>query len=373
MRGTGLGSAPGADSWRCLTPFTPGPSPLDELAAQLAGQVLNPATIRRELAADPAGFALIARQAAPAGQRLLLVVDQFEQLFTRCGDERERKAFIAALHAAAARPAADGTPAALVVLVTRADFETRCLAYPELTDAVQDRYLLAPMTARQLTMAITEPAKQVGSSVDGDLVKVLLREVSSRDPAPDDTASGAGAGVLPLLSHALDQAWRHRSGEVLTLQDYERTGGIEAAIARSAEQALGRLTGRQRQVARQVFTQLTGTSSDGIDIIVRVDRAKLAEGLGMAEAADVTAVLESFAAERFLILAASTVEISHEILLTAWPTLRGWLSETHDQRRVLTRLRTDTGEWSRHSRSSSRLYRGDQLDPVARRTPGLLS
>ena len=109
------------------------------------------------------------------------MVDQFEQLFTRCPDEDQRRAFVTALHAAATSTGGQ-TPAALVVLAVRADFEARCADYPQLADAVQDRYLVTAMTDRQLRMAITEPAKQAGSHVEDDLVDALLRE--SRVPRP---------------------------------------------------------------------------------------------------------------------------------------------------------------------------------------------
>jgi hypothetical protein len=175
-------------------------------------------------------------------RRLLLVVDQFEELFTQCTDERQRRAFISALHAAAAAGhGPDQTPAALAVLGVRADFEARCAEYPQLAGAVQDRYLVTSMTGRQLRMAIAEPAKKAGSKVDHDLVDVLLTEVRNGQPGV------VGAGVLPLLSHALDQAWRSRTGETLTLADYERTGGIEGAVAGSAQQSeCPRLVGNPR-------------------------------------------------------------------------------------------------------------------------------
>jgi hypothetical protein len=230
LRAEGLAAAPGAACWPCLV-FTPTRAPLDELAlrvAVLAGT--DASAVRRGLAADPAGFALPARQAAlarlpgPAGdgdglaaegaqpappRRLLLVVDQFEELFTQCPDEGQRRAFITALHAAAtAAHGPDQAPAAVVVLGVRADFEARCADYPQLAGPVQDRYLVTAMTERQLRMAITEPAKKADSSVDDDLVDVLLAEVHTGQPGT------SGAGMLPLLSHALDQAWRSRAGPV---------------------------------------------------------------------------------------------------------------------------------------------------------------
>ena len=375
IRGAGLASAPGSASWPCLV-FTPTRAPLDELAlrvALLAGA--DAAAVRRGLDADPEGFALTARQAAlarppgpagdPAGlvadrhqlqqRRLLLVVDQFEQLFTQCADDGQRRAFITALHVGAGH-GPDHTPAALVVLGVRADFEARCADYPQLANAVQERYLVTAMTERQLRMAITEPAKKAGSHVDDDLIEVLLSDVRAGH------GGAAGAGVLPLLSHALDQAWRSRAGEALTLADYERTGGIEGAVADSAQRAYDHLTTAQKAAARQVFTRLTATGTEGVDTADRGTRAELTEGKSAAEVQDVEAVLEAFAAERLLTLAADSVEISHEVLLTAWPLLRDtWLTETHADRIVRTRLRNVAAEWTRHSRDPSYLYSGSLL------------
>jgi len=376
IREGGLAAAPGAASWPCVV-FTPTRAPLDELAlrvAPLAGA--DAAAVRRGLAADPDGFALTARQAALAGPlrsagepdgrpaqrdqlrpRLVLVVDQFEELFTQCADEGQRRAFIAALHAAAtAWHGPDQTPAGLVVLGVRADFEARCADYPQLADPVQDRYLVTAMTERQLRMAITEPAKKADSRVDDDLTGLLLAEVRTGQPGT------FGAGVLPLLSHALDQAWRSRTGQVVTLADYERTGGIEGAVAASAQRVYDDLTPAQQAAARQVFLRLTATSSEGVDTADRVARAELTAGRSPAEARDVEAALEAFAAERLLTLAAGTVEFSHEALLTAWPLLRDtWLAESHADRVVRSRLHTMAVEWARHSCDPSYLYGGSLL------------
>jgi hypothetical protein len=165
-----------------------------------------------------------------------------------------------------------------------------------------------------------------------------------------------------LLSHALDQAWRSRTGQALTLADYERTGGIDGAVAGSAQRAYDGLTAAQQAAARQVFTRLAATSSDGVDTADRATRAELTEGKGSAEAQDVEAVLEAFAAERLLTLAAGTVELSHEALLTAWPLLRDtWLADTHTDRIVRSRLHTTAAEWARQSRDPSYLYSGSLL------------
>ena len=383
LRGTGLEPAPEAASWPCLV-FTPGRRPLEELAVRVAPVAGAEATaVLRSVAADPAGFALTARQAAlahlgtpaPEGRlpngvgqrRVLLVIDQFEQLFTQCEDEDERQAFITALHSAAATKA-DGyreLPAAAVVILIRADFEARLADYPLLAASVQDRYLLTSMTERQLRMAITQPAVTAGSSVDSDLVQVLLEDVRTRSGSPTTTSGSTaiGAGVLPLLSHALDQAWRGRTGQGLSLADYERTGGIEGAVADSAQRAYDRLTPSQQTVARQVFICLTATSSDGVDYAARATRADLTAGKTEDQARDVEAVLEMFTAERLLTLAAGSIEISHEALLTAWPLLRdNWLADSHADRIIRTRLRSTAGEWARNSRDRAYLYGGSLLE-----------
>jgi WD40 repeat protein len=377
IRGAGLASVPESASWPCLL-FTPSRAPLDELAVRVALLAGADATVvRRELSTDPRGFALTARQAAlaqphdvppdtlgPATEgyrwsqrRLLLVVDQFEQLFTQCADEEQRRVFITALHAAASiRHGENQLPAALVVLGVRADFEARCVNYPELAGAIQDRYLVPPMTPRQLRMAIAEPAKAAGSEVEEDLVSVLLAELRTRQP------SAVGAGVLPLLSHALDQAWRCRTGKALTLADYERTGGIEGAVADSAQGVYDRLSPGQQAAARRVFIRLTATSSDGVDTANRATKAELIGGKSPGEARDIETVLEAFTAQRLLTVAADTVEISHEVLLSAWPLLRDtWLTETHADRIVRTRLHNIAAEWARHSRDPSYLYSGTLL------------
>ena len=370
LRGAGLAGVPGAASWPCLV-FTPGHAPLDELAVRMASLAgADAGTIRRGLSADPAGFALIAQQAALVwaarergtgrSQRLLIMVDQFEQLFTQCADEQHRQAFITALYAAATvGHGPEQVPAALVVLGVRADFEARCAGYAQLADAVQHRYLVTSMTERQLRMAIAEPAKKAGSRVDDDLVDMLLREIRSRQPT-------IRAGVLPLLSHALDQAWRSRTGDIIGLADYERTGGIEGAIADSAQRAYDRLTQPQQAAASQIFTRLTATTSDGVDTADRAARAELTQGKSPAQVRDVEAVLEAFAAERLLTLAAGTVEISHEALLTAWPLLRDtWLADTHADRIVRTRLHNTAADWARYDRDPSYLYNGSLLEAAS--------
>ena len=341
LRRAGLHSEPEAAQWPCVV-LVPGGSPLNELALAIAPATgADAAAVRQSLAANPADFALTARQAAQSDvsatstadkRRVLLVVDQCETVFTQCDREEERAAFFTALCAAGS------AGAAVVVIVIRADLEARLADYPGLADAVQGRYLLGGMTERQLRLAITEPAEAVNSAVDDDLVAELLREVRAHGDRPGGGSRLVGAGVLPLLSHALDQAWRGRpppagaGNAPLALADYERTGGIDRAVADSAQAAYALLTVAQQTAAQQVFTRLVATTTDGIDTAVRATRAGLLAGRAGSAAADVEAVLTAFAAKRLLTLAADSVEISHEVLLSAWPPAPRRLAGRHPRR-----------------------------------------
>jgi WD40 repeat protein len=380
MGEAGLASQPGVPPWPHLTVTATG-APLAELAAALTSRTGgSAAALRNSLATDPYSLALTARQAtlrASAGNpgRLLLIIDQFEQIFTQCPDEAERRAFIAALHAAATTGyGPEQTPAAVVVLVVRADFEARCAQYEELADAVQDRYLVRPMTERQLRLAVTRPAEMLGSSVDADLVEELIRAAASASVAGD--SGPVGAGVLPHLSHALDQAWRNRAGDTLTLADYERTGGLEGSIAASAEQAYAALTPAQQAAAQSVFMRLVTTSSDlvvsagraPLPDLVAADRAadghSADEHSGNSRAGDVTAVVEAFAAQRLLTVGEDSVEISHEVLLTAWGRFQKWLEGDRIDMARYSRLAADARDWDAAGRPHGYLYRPGRLEEV---------
>ena len=334
--------------------ITPTGKPLDELAVQVARRTgMDALAIRRELAADPRGFALTARQAVPPGQSLVLVVDQFEELFMQCSDdaEEERQAFVTALHSAATATGADGMPVALVVLAVRADFETRCTRYDLLAQAVQDRYRVMPMTPQQLRLAITGPASVAKSHVEEGLVDLLMAEVRSQ------------ADALPLLSYALDQAWRNKGGHELRLADYERVGGMAGSVAASAGRAYTSLTAAQQVAAQQIFMRLTVTNDDSQNAAATATRAELATG---TSAADVAAVLEAFADKdvRLLTLGDDSVSISHEILLTAWDRLDEWLKGDLGDRLRYARLRTDARAWDESKRVNSYLYSSGQLDDL---------
>src|SRR5690349_6097934 len=302
---------------------------------------------------------------APAGAppRLVLVVDQFEEVFTAGGDgdagRGEREAFVTALHAAATIPAGPaGLPSALVAVVVRADFLGRLIAYPPLKAALDaGPFTVGPMSEAELRLAITGPAAEAGLAVEPALADTVIAELRG------GTAQGLGSGVLPLTSQAMAATWEHREGSVLTVRGYRRAGGVADAVNRGAQAAYDALTGPQQDAARLVFTQLTVITPDGQVARRRCARADL-RCPAPEMAADIDAVIEVFSARRLLVLGRDSVEISHDVLLQAWKQLRDWLGDDQLDRALYGQVVSDARTWDASDRDPAYLYRPGRLTAI---------
>ncbi|GAA2672381.1 hypothetical protein GCM10010412_052380 [Nonomuraea recticatena] len=345
------GELPGAEDWPVAL-CVPGARPVDELAARLAALTGTP---QEEIAAairtDPLHCCAHAREAAASGAPLVLVVDQFEEVFTMCGDEDERRALVAALCALA-------SGGALVVLGLRADFYAPVLRYPELVAAVQEGQLaVGPMNEAELREAITEPARMAKIDIEDGLVELLVKEVAPRGGGE----AAHSAGVLPLLSHVLYAAWRQGRGRRLTVAGYHEVGGLDGAVAASASEVYDGLTEPGRELARRLLLDLVHVAPDTADTRRRVATAELLAGYGDARAAEAEDVLDRFIAQRLVTADTDSVEISHEALLTAWPALRAWLSVDRAGLLAGRQLAATAAAWQRDHRDPDALYRGARL------------
>src|SRR6516225_9432128 len=370
---------PGSERWprRVIRPTA---SPLGELAMQLAEMAgADAASVYRSLSAAPdqapmlvelavrtaAGRGARTRSSAPvdpasAAPRLVLAVDQFEELFTVSGDADtdrvEREAFIVALHAAATCPAGPSQlPPALVVAAVRADFLGLLIAYPPLKAALDAGPLtVGPMSEAELRLAMTGPAAEAGLTVEPALVEAVIAELR------EGTGGGLGSGALPLMSQAMAATWELREGSGLTLRAYRRAGGVADAVNRSAQAAYDTLTSGQKDAARLVFTQLTVITPDGQFARRRCSKTDLRVP-GTQAAADIDAVIDIFSAQRLLVLGQDGVEISHDVLLQAWKQLRDWLGNDQLDRALYSQVVTDAQTWDINGRDSSYLYRPGRL------------
>ncbi|MFE0633730.1 helix-turn-helix domain-containing protein [Streptomyces sp. NPDC058876] len=361
---------PGTDSWPVVG-FTPTTHPLEELLGR-AGTVLGAdlGITAQELRERP--HALLeavhrlsaSRPAAspdlrPPPLRPVLLVDQFEELFTLCTDEDERRAFVRVLCALAVPgPSRTPHPPAVVVLGVRADFSGNCLELPELAAIFTGGlFVLQPMSPEELRESITRPARLAGLALEPGLVPLLLRDVGLRDDMPGGTTP---SGALPLVSHALMATWRHREGTTLTVAGYERTGGIQGAVARTAEEVFARLHPAEQTTLRRILVRLVHVAEGTGATRRRLSRTAL---MAQAAAADpAAAALDTFVRARLVTMDSDSVEITHEALLHAWPRLRGWIDADRAGLLIHQQLAHAAAEWEREGRDPSALHRGTRLD-----------
>ncbi|MFG2826364.1 AAA family ATPase [Streptomyces sp. NPDC048434] len=351
---------------REVVQLVPGGDPLAELTRRIPEFAPVVSAAEEQAATEPGTpqFAQAAREAAAAwagrgtssAARPVVIVDQFEEAFTLCSHDADRRAFIQLLHAACTPADSGGPPPVSVILGIRADFYEQCLGYPELADALQHRHMvLGPLTATELREAVTGPAKAVGLELEPGLAELIVREVSADGPGGTHDA-----GVLPLLSHALLATWQRRKAGRLTLAGYRAAGGIQGAVAATAERAWTGLDPTARTAARLLLLRLVRLGEDTQATRRRGTRRQLAEE--STDPGKTEESLEALVHARLVTLDADAVEITHEALLHAWPRLRDWIDEDRNGNLLRQRLEEDGRAWEGSHRDTSLLYRGSRLE-----------
>ena len=274
--------------------------------------------------------------------RRLVVIDQFEELYTLCDDRDRRQAFIDGLLALSSP----------VLIAVRADLYGQLTDHRDLARAVaENQVLLGAMNDDELERAVIEPARLAGLRLDTGLVELILRDVAGEP------------GALPLLSHALRVTWEHRDGRTLTVEGYRESGGVASAVAQTADAIVESVPAERHALLRSVFVRLTELGEGVEDSRRRVPVGELVPEDGSHE--EVEALLERLAEARLLTLGDGTAEVAHEVLIREWPTLRRWLEE--DRAGVL--LHRDLGNaarlWEAGGREPGDLYRGARLGAAA--------
>jgi WD40 repeat protein len=284
--------------------FTPGSAPLEECARAL--EDATPDTV--------------------------LVVDQFEEIFTLCEDRDIRRRFV------------DRLTARRVVLGVRADFYGHCTDFPALVEAMgRAQITVGPMSTDELRAAIVQPARRIGHTVETALVAELVAHCVEQ------------AGALPLLSHALLETWHRRKGNTLTLQGFRAAGGFEGALTRTAESVFAGLSERQQEVVRSLFLRLTAIGDGTEDTKRRISRGEL------DDEPDAALVLEALTTHRLITVDRDRIEITHEALIRCWPRLREWLAADRDGLRAHRDLAESAAVWESLDRDPGALVRGARL------------
>lgn len=358
------GKLPGSDAWP-MAIFRPGADPLESLVTALTDIAsLNPSDalrLRDDLATRESLLHLTIRMAlrdAPPDRRAVILVDQFEEVFTLCQNETPRRGLIDNLIYAATL--ADGKT--IVVLTLRADFYGKCADYPGLAAALSDHQLLVGgMTPEELRLAIERPAQLAGGEFEPGLVDVLIKDMRDQ------------AGGLPLLQFALLELWRQRAGRRLTQAAYTAIGGVEGALEKRAETVFQQFTEAEQQLCRQIFLRLT-QSGEGVEATKR--RVVMIELLpAKGDPTKIEAVVQRLAvADARLITIEGkgadggerVIEVAHEALIRGWKRLKGWLNEDREFLLWRQRLHTSVEEWKRINHDESVLLRGGLLAEAER-------
>jgi DNA-binding SARP family transcriptional activator/WD40 repeat protein len=314
----------------------PGAEPMRELDRAVFAALDESQRARLPAGRDPL---IAAASTLPGGTRLLVVVDQFEEVFTHVSDAEVRSTFIETLVGASRA----GTAA--VVFALRADFYGRCAEEPTLSEVLAaSQVLVGPMGRDEYRSVIEGPASRAGLVVEPALVERLIDEVEGRP------------GGLPLLSTSLVELWERRDARTMRLSALAATGGISGAVGRLAENAYGQLADPEQGAARAVFLRLAGGEGEAM----ARRRVSLAE-FDIASKPDVERTLSVLTAARLLTADSGTVEVAHEALFREWPRLAAWLDEDQQGRRVRAHLTEAAREWDDADRAPSDLYRGARL------------
>ncbi len=337
-----------------VTEMFPGQHPIDELEAALLRVATHRASRLADLLAEGSRGLLDAiDHVLPAPAELVLVVDQFEEVFTLTSDEHERELLLESLRVATADP-----ESRLRLIVTlRADFYDRPLVYPRFGELLAaSTEVVAPLTPDETEQAIRRPAEGVGLSVESGLLAEIVADVAHQP------------GALPLLQYGLTELFERREGDRLTLDAYRQFGGVAGALTARAERIIDALSSEGKRASRQVLLRLVTLGEGREDTRRRVVRSEL-DALEV-DTRVVDQVVDTFGRHRLLTFDRDpstrepTVEIAHEALLGAWGRLRTWIDDARDDLRQDRRLARAAAEWRGSGREPSFLVRGTRLQQL---------
>ncbi|MBA3943705.1 MAG: helix-turn-helix domain-containing protein [Herpetosiphonaceae bacterium] len=343
------GALPGSEQW-FLVEVTPGTHPLEELEAALLRVAVNPPpSLLEQLEADTRGLVRAVKRLLPPDEavELVLVIDQFEELFTLVAEERLRAHLLASLVAAAQDPRSR----LRLVVTLRADFLDHVLQYIQFGDLIRcGMELVLPLGPDELEQAISRPVERVGLALEPGLTAVIIRDVNDQP------------GALPLLQYALSELFERKADHTLTLQDYRASGGVLGALTRRADDLYAALAVPTQEVARQLFLRLI-TLGDGVEDTRR--RVRQSELPGDPTAlATVTATYGRYRLltfDRDPMTREPTVEVAHEALIRSWPRLRAWLDQSRDDLWAQRQLLIATDEWAGAGHDATFLATGARL------------
>ncbi len=351
------GTLPGSMRWVYLQPLIPGAHPVETLLLTLAPHFpQNSLTnIRADLIDDAMrGLYLLAMQLRTAADtKVVLLIDQFEELFTLTVSEQERQHFIHLL----VNAVTEADSPLIVIITLRADFSDWPMYYPTLHQVIEaHRIPILPMSLDELRAVIEQPAAlpDVQLRFENNLVGDLLFEVAGQ------------VGALPLLAFTLDQLFQKRQGHLLTTQAYQDIGGVKGALTQQAEHTYLSLPSEEhRRLTKVLFLRLINPGQNVQETTRR--RARLEELALQDDKATtiISAVADAFVKARLLttneVEGSITIEVSHEALIREWKRLSEWLGEAREDIFLQQTISKDAEKWIQENRPVDELYMGTKL------------
>ncbi|RMD57402.1 MAG: hypothetical protein D6828_03745, partial [Nitrospirae bacterium] len=353
----------GSDQWS-IHIFHPDENPLSNLAMAFVDQSLSNIDKAVQLKKAQAlidsgvdGFKALIKTTAGEG-KVVLFIDQFEEVFTLCDKEEDRRKFFKIL--LETLPASEDK--LCLVIAMRADFFNKCAEdeYSGLSRYIQDNLItVTPMSKDELRRAITEPAKKVGLEIEHELVEQMVEDVHG------------SPGSLPLLQYTLTELWQRSKGNTLTLSDYHTIGGVKGALSKRADEIYNALGPEEQNAARRIFIELTQLGEGTEDTRRRVPKEALITPKYPEDLLDsvirklsdanliVTDELVVKGAELERI---PVVDVAHEALIRHWPRLRRWLDENREQIRFKRKLDDAAKDWDNQGRPQGLLWRSPNLE-----------
>ncbi|WP_242048435.1 MULTISPECIES: eIF2A-related protein [Nostocaceae] len=352
--------------------MTPSNNPMAQLQATLAGgenqqpaplskslcllDIENEWVTKPETAIELAKGGVAVSTETTLKQTSILIVDQFEELFTLCPDETERREFIAQV--------LNLTQQQKVVITMRADFWGECAPYRELKELMEARQkLIAPMDGAELRKAMEMQAAQVGLRFEPGLSNTILDDVQGEP------------GAMPLLQHALLELWKRRHGRWLQSGEYETIGGVRMAIAQTADDVYNTLSLSEQEQVKNIFIRLTRLDDSVIQGDIRRDtrrRIWLDELVPTGStAASIKELVNRLAGEGARLVVTSIdsstskeeVEVAHEALIRYWPRLLNWLDENRTNLQLRETIRQAALDWDKQQKDDNYLvHRGGRLE-----------
>lgn len=345
----------GSSFWQQVTLF-PGENPLENLAIALSSKGVidpSPTSIREFIDGtqiDRRFLYLACRsflsRTSKAG-KVVVLIDQFEEVFTQCHSEILRRSFIENICYAVTSKLGN----LLLIITLRSDFYGKCAPYQQLSDLISRwSTLVGPMDKEAIRNTITLPAIQNGFAYESGLVDILVNETEP--------------GSLPLLQDTLQSLWIKRENNLITNDHYAEIGGLSGALDQRTTLLFDKLSDSDKVLCRTLFLRLVEPGEGTDDTKRRVERQELLSLSHDSEKIQDLLDYFSSAETRLLRITRDKVEVTHEALIRNWGLLKSWIEEERENLMIHRRLSRDQVEWVRNEQDEAYLYSGSRLHQI---------